>query len=79
MDREKSRTSRWKNGTDHSVTKDISQAKAARKQQGAISHKAALPQLVAFQQSPDEHFKEALRMGGSPTPTELTPASDKDF
>jgi hypothetical protein len=46
---------------------------------GAISHKAALPQLAAFQHSPDEHFREALKVGGNPTPTELAAACDTDL
>ena len=48
-------------------------------QQGAISQKTALPQLVSFQQSPDDHFREAIRVGGNPTPTELMPAVDADL
>ena len=47
-------------------------------QQGALSHRASLPQLVRFQQSPDDHFEEALRVGGNPTPTELPSAEDED-
>ena len=48
-------------------------------QQGALSQKAAMPQLISFQQSPDDHFREAIRVGGSPTPTELMPAVDADL
>ena len=42
-------------------------------------HQAALPQLTTFQQSPDENFKQALRAGGNPTPTELAAANDEDL
>ena len=60
--------------------RDASWARSSMgKQLGAISHKAALPQLIAFQQSPDEHFKQALRVGGNPTPTELAAANDEDL
>ena len=60
--------------------RDTSWARSSMgKQQGAISHKAALPQLIPFQQSPDEHFRQALEVGGNPTPTEMSSVTDDDL
>ena len=48
-------------------------------QQGALAHKAALPQLVSFGLSPDEHFHASMRVASSPLPTEQEPMMDDDL
>ena len=42
---------------------------ALGQQQGAVSHKAALPPLLAFGLLPDAHFAGALEVGARPTPS----------
>ena len=39
-------------------------------QLGATTQRAAIPQLVSFQLSPDKHLQQALGIGGKPTPVE---------
>ena len=41
--------------------------------------KTALPQLVSFQLSPDEHFKQALAVSEKPTPLEDMTEDDDDL
>ena len=55
------------------------QRNAEGQQVGAISHRAALPPLIPFGLSPDEHFLQALEWGGRPLPTEGLPVVDDDL
>ena len=48
-------------------------------QQGALSHKAALPQLVSYGLPPDEHFQASLEVASQPLPTEQEPMLDDDL
>ena len=48
-------------------------------QVGAYAHKAALPPLVSFGTSPDEHFQAALAVGCMPSPLEVQGAHDEDL
>ena len=51
---------------------------ALGQQQGAFNQKAALPQLVSFQLDKDTHYRDAVRVGGNPTPLESQPCPDED-
>ena len=58
-------------------------ARAARGAEGvqlrAFSHSAALPPLVSFGLSPDQHFKQALEMSERALPTERSVMVDEDL
>ena len=49
------------------------------KQPGAYNQKAALPLVVSYGLSPDEHFVQALRVGQSVLPTECPAVLDADL
>ena len=51
----------------------------SNQQQGAFSHKTALPPVVPYQLSPDQHFAEALEIGQKPTPIEKESWVDHDL
>lgn len=46
---------------------------------GAISHRAALPPLIAFNLEPEDHFQRALNRAQQPLPFEETPVVDADL
>ena len=48
-------------------------------QVGAMTHKAALPPLLAFNLEPDDHFQQALQRAQRPLPYEDLPVSDMDL
>ncbi len=48
-------------------------------QQGAFSHRAALPPLVSFGLSAGQHFLEAREAAAAPTPLEVPSARDPDL
>ena len=48
-------------------------------QVGASTHRAALPPLLPFGLSVDEHFEQSLHLGTQPLPTELHPVLDADL
>ena len=48
-------------------------------QQGAFTHKSALPQLISFQLKPNQHFAKAKQVGSQPTPLEIQPVVDADL
>ena len=58
-------------------------ARAARGAEGvqlrAFSHKAALPPLVSFGLSPDQHFEKALEIAEGVLPTEKPVMVDEDL
>ena len=45
----------------------------------AFSHKAALPPLVSFGLSPDQHFKRSLEIAEGILPTERSVMVDEDL
>ena len=55
------------------------QRNAEGQQVGAISHRAALPPLIPFGLTPDEHFLHALEWGSRPLPTEGLGVVDDDL
>lgn len=55
------------------------QRHAEGQQAGAMSHKAALPPLLSFGLSIDEHFQQSLTLGHQPLPTERPPLLDDDL
>ena len=55
------------------------QRTAEAQQAGAHSGRAALPPLLPFGLSVDEHFEAALRKGDEPIPTERLPLLDRDL
>ena len=48
-------------------------------QVGAMTHRAALPPLLAFNLDPNEHFRQALQRAQQPLPYEDLPVSDMDL
>ena len=46
---------------------------------GAMTHQAALPPLLPFDLTPDEHFAQALERAQYPLPFEDCPVVDKDL
>ncbi|CAE7194368.1 unnamed protein product [Symbiodinium sp. CCMP2592] len=54
-------------------------ASPGMEQAGALSGRAALPPLLPFGLSPDEHFRQALARGDDPLPTEHPPVLDQDL
>eukprot|EP00435_Cladocopium_sp_Y103_P060929 s497_g22.t1 len=48
-------------------------------QVGAVTHRAALPPLLPFNLSPDEHFDRALERAQLPLPHEEIPVADADL
>ena len=62
------------------TTREIRAGRAGMgQQQGAVTHKAALPPLLSHQLGPGEHFLEARRVAASPSPLERDPAGDEDI
>ncbi|CAE7261262.1 FCPB [Symbiodinium sp. CCMP2592] len=57
----------------------LMQRTAEGQQAGALSGRAALPPLLPFGLSPDEHFERALARGDDPLPTEHPPVLDQDL
>ena len=57
----------------------LRQRHADGQQAGALSHKAALPPLLSFGLSPDEHFSQALHWTQYATPLEQPPVLDDDL
>ena len=55
------------------------QRHAEGQQAGALSHKAALPPLLSFGLSIDDHFTQSLTLGHHPLPTERPPLLDDDL
>ena len=49
------------------------------KQAGSLNHRAALPPLLPFGLSPEEHFQAARALGRNPLPTEGRPMLDDDL
>jgi len=58
-------------------------ARAARGAEGvqlrAFSHKAALPPLVSFGLSPDQHFEKSLKLAEGALPAERSIMVDEDL
>ena len=57
----------------------LAQRYAEGQQAGAYSHRAALPPLLQFGLSPDDHFSAALTRSQLPLPTESPPILDDDL
>ncbi|CAE7417046.1 unnamed protein product [Symbiodinium sp. CCMP2592] len=57
----------------------LMQRTAEGQQAGALSGSTALPPLLPFGLSPDEHFRQALARGDDPLPTEHPPVLDQDL
>ncbi|CAE7505211.1 unnamed protein product, partial [Symbiodinium sp. CCMP2456] len=55
------------------------QRTADGQQIGASSHRAAIPPLLPFGLTADEHFEQSLHLGTRPLPTELRPILDTDL
>ncbi|CAE7248146.1 unnamed protein product, partial [Symbiodinium sp. CCMP2456] len=55
------------------------QRTADGQQIGASSHRAAIPPLLPFGLTADEHFEQSLQLGTRPLPTELHPILDTDL
>ena len=53
--------------------------RAAGQQEGALNQRAALPPLVSFGLSDDEHFSQAVARLCAPLPTEQPPVLDRDL
>ena len=49
------------------------------KQAGSLNHRAALPPLLPFGLSPDEHFQASRALGQTSLPTEGRPMLDDDL
>ena len=48
-------------------------------QQGALAHKASMPQLVSYRLPPDQHFQASLDAASHHLPTEEEPMLDDDL
>eukprot|EP00435_Cladocopium_sp_Y103_P073287 s172_g43.t1 len=57
----------------------LRQRHAEGQQAGALSHRAALPRLLSFRLSMDEHFCQAEALLGRPTPMERQPLVDENL
>ncbi|CAE7039628.1 unnamed protein product [Symbiodinium sp. CCMP2592] len=57
----------------------LRQRTADGQQVGASNHRAALPPLLPFGLSVDEHFERSLCLGTQPLPTERPPVLDSDL
>ena len=53
--------------------------RAAGQQEGALNQRAALPPLLSFGLSDDEHFSQAVARLCAPLPTEQPPVLDRDL
>ena len=52
---------------------------AEGQQAGALSHKAAIPPILSYGLTMDEHFTQAQRLLQVPTPGEAVPMLDDDL
>ena len=57
----------------------LAQRTTEGQQAGAVSQRAALPPLLPFGLSPDEHFQQAVNRIGVPKPTERSLKLDLDL
>ena len=65
--------------SDSTTTSRLVQRHADGQQAGALSHRAALPPLVSFGLTMDEHFAACQALLCEPTPLEKQPLLDDDL